>query len=255
MLKQAFSRSEEKKFLAKLIFALLFVYICLFEFILEANRILPKPTLLLESFVSIWKDYDLLFALIITISVIYLSMIAGYFFIYAVKNLLCRIYYSYPLMLSGSKVFKYFPAFFYAVLFEYWFRGSYAAEFFFAFLAIVSLYLSSFYSVIKEVAPEYTLFARSLKLPESEIFSKVVWNAQRPGLLKSVKRFNFYLWVLVLLFEFIANVEGLGKVYHQMLIYRDLSGLISVALIMAVTLYVTNKLIEFIIEKSVTWKD
>ncbi len=255
MLTQAFSRSDEKKFLAKLIIALLFVYICLFEFILEANRILPKPSLLAESFVSIWKDYDLLFALIITVSVIYLSMIAGYFVVFSLKNFLSRIYFSYPLMLSASKVFKYFPAFFYAVLFEYWFRGSYAAEFFFAFLAISSLYLSSFMGEMKEVRKDYLIFGKSLGLKDEEIFSKIVWNAIRPGILKSAKRFNFYLWVLVLLFEFIANVEGLGKVYHQMLTYRDLSGLISVALIMAVTLYATNKLIEFIIEKSVTWKD
>lgn len=255
MTNERINRIQERKFLAKFIFVLIFVYVCLFEFILNVNRILPKPSLLLESFISIWKDYDLFFALIITTSAIYLSIIAGYLILYLLKNFLCRINYTFPSILYASKTFKYFPAFFYAVLFEYWFQGSYFAEFFFAILAITAMLASSYFEQIKNVKENYLHFAAGLKLPEKTIFSKIIWNSVRPSILISLRRFNFYMWVLILLFEFIANVEGLGRVYNQMLAYKDLSGIIALALIMAVIIYLTNKVMHYIYVKMIHWKD
>jgi len=246
---------HEKKFLLKFISALLFVYVCLFEFILDANKILPKPSLLLESFISAWKDYDLLFSLIVTVSVIYISIIAAYGIVYLLKNILARVYYSYHSILYASKVFKYFPAFFYAVLFEFWFRGSYYAEFLFAILAVLALMISAYFEKIKEVREDQLLFTRSLKLSDKTVFSKVVWNFTRPGLLINLKRINFYLWVLILLFEFIANVEGLGKVYNQMLAFRDFSGIFVIAIIIALIILITNKAIGFIYTKLIHWKN
>lgn len=249
------TKIEERKFLAKFLFALLFVYIVLFEFILKANKVLPKPSLLADSFISIWKDYDLLFALIITTTVVYLAVIIGYGILFLIKNVLCRIYFSYPALLAASRIFKYFPAFFYAVMFDYWFQGSYFAEFGFAIIAFVSLITVSFIESIKDVKEEYILFARELKLKDETVFSKVIWNYCRPSLYKTMKKYNFYLWVIILLFEYIANIEGLGRVYNQMLAFKDLAGLVAVALIMAVIIYASNKLIGYISSKLIHWKN
>lgn len=255
MIQDAMTRVEEKKFLAKFIIALLFVYVCLFEFILPVNKILPKPTLLFDSFISIWKDYDLFFALIITTSVVYLAILIGYGILFLCKNLLWNIYSNFPSVLVASKVFKYFPAFFYAVLFEYWFQGSYFAEFFFAIIAVFSLMATLFIHEIGNVKEDYLLFAKSLNLPGSKIASKIIWNSIQVSLFKAMKKFNFYIWVLVLLFEYIANVEGIGKVYNQMLVYKDLAGLIATALIIAVIIYSSNKLIEYFSVKIIHWKN
>jgi ABC-type nitrate/sulfonate/bicarbonate transport system permease component len=249
------TKIEERKFLAKFLFILLFIYICLFEFILEPNKIFPKPTLLGESFISIWKDYDLLFALIITTSVVYLAVIIGYGILYLIKNLLCRIYFSYPSIISASKIFKYFPAFFYAVMFDYWFHGSYLAEFCFAILAFVSLMTVAFIEAVKNVKEDYLLFAKGLNLKNETVFSKVIWNYCRPELYKAVKKYNFYLWVIILLFEYIADIEGLGRVYSQMLAFKDLAGLVSVAVIMAVIIYLSNKAIGYLSTKLIHWKN
>ncbi len=255
MISSEMTRLEEKKFLAKFIFALFFVYVCLFEFILDVNKILPKPSLLFESFFSIWKDYDLFFALIISTSVVYLGLLLGYGSLFLLRNLLCRIYFSFPTVLVASKVFKYFPAFFYAVLFEYWFQGSYFAEFFFSIIAFSLLMAAVFIQEIGNVKEDYLNFAKSLVIPDNKVFSQIIWNSAQTSLFKAMKKFNFYLWVLILLFEYVANVEGLGRVYNQMLAYRDLTGLISTALIIAVIIYSTNKLIDYFSLKVIHWKN
>ena len=255
MIRSTMTRSEEKKFLAKFLFTLLFVYICLFEYILEANKVLPKPSLFFESFISIWKDYDLFFALIITTSVVYLAMIIGYGILFLLKNILSTVYYSYPTVISASKVFKYFPAFFYAVMFDYWFQGSYFAEFLFAIIAFSFLMMSLYIQETKNVKEEYLVFASGLRISDKTIFSRIIWNSNQAALFSAMKRYNFYLWVLILLFEYIANIEGLGRVYNQMLAYKDLSGLISVAVIIAVIIYSTNKLIEYFSNKLIHWKN
>lgn len=249
------TRSEEKKFIAKFIFTLLFIYICLFEFIFSANRFLPKPTLLAESFISIWKDYDLLFALIVSISVVYISILIGYGFLYLLKGILCRVYFNLPLLISASKIFKYFPAFFYAVLFDYWFTGSYYAEFLFAFIAVLSLLVSVFMKEIGGAKEEYLHFAGCLRIPEKKIFSGIIWKSSLPSVHKTLKSLNYYLWVIILLFEFVADVEGMGKVYRQMLAYRDLSGLIAAGLIIAAIIYLSNKIIEYISSKIIHWEN
>jgi ABC-type nitrate/sulfonate/bicarbonate transport system permease component len=249
------TKNEERKFLAKFLFVLLFVYICLFEFILEANKFLPKPSLLADSFVSIWKDYNLFFALIITTSVVYLAIIIGYGILFLLKNILCRIYFNFPQVIWASKIFKYFPAFFYAVMFDYWFQGSYFAEFGFAIIAFVSLMTVSFIESIQEVKDDYLVFAKGLNLKDEIVFSKIIWNNSRPALYKAMKKYNFYLWVIILLFEYIANVEGLGRVYNQMLQFKDLAGLVSVAVILAIIIYLSNKAIGYLAVKLIHWKN
>lgn len=255
MTRNVMTRIEERKFLAKFLFVLLFVYICLFELILPANKILPKPTLLAESFISIWKDYDLLFALIVTTSVVYFAIIVGYGILFLLKNILCRIYFTFPSVISASKIFKYFPAFFYAVMFDYWFQGSYFAEFLFALIAFTSLMVTSFIGKIANVKEDYLLFAKGIDLPGNRIFSKIIWNSCKPSIYAAIKKYNFYLWVLILLFEYIANVEGLGRIYNQMLAYKDLTDLLSVAIIMAVIIYSTNKIIYYLSLKLIHWKN
>lgn len=67
------TKSIDNKFKSKIVLTvtLIFIYILLFQFILPVNKVLPKPSLLIESFIIIWSDYNLLTSLAVTSTVIY----------------------------------------------------------------------------------------------------------------------------------------------------------------------------------------
>ncbi len=254
MLKYPFTRKEEIRFLAKFVLVLLLIYICLFQFILPANKVLPMPAMLAESFISIWSDYNLLFSLAVTVSVVYLAMAAAYGIVYLLKGVLSSIYFSHRQIISAFKIFKYFPAFLYAVLFDYWFTGSYYAEFAFAVIAASALMINHFLNELDNVKEDYIVFAAGLGVKENTIVSKILWNSAKDAMLRFLKRVNFYIWVVVLIFEYIANVEGIGHVYNRMLAYRDLAGLIAAAIIISVIIYGASKLIDYLYSKLIHWE-
>ncbi|MGA8265020.1 MAG: hypothetical protein WB779_11305, partial [Ignavibacteriaceae bacterium] len=63
-----------------LIFILFYfiLWIILFEFILPANNILPKPSIVFQSFGALWEDYHLPSNYLNTVSSVYLSIIIAY---------------------------------------------------------------------------------------------------------------------------------------------------------------------------------
>lgn len=231
-----------------------FVYILLFEFILPVNKILPKPSLLLESYSSLWFDYNLFEAFALTTSVIYLSILLGYLIISLFSGLLIRSFYDTPGIFNGLKIFRYFPAFFYAVVFAYWFEGSIIAEFVFIFIAVVFLLGLNIFDQLKNVKSEYVDAAKSLGISESKIHSEVIWKSIQPEIFDSLFRLHYYVWVLVLLFEFIGGSEGFGVIYRSLLTFQDLAALFALAILISLLIWLGKFLISFFQKKLIYWE-
>lgn len=233
---------------------LLFTYIILFEFILPLNKILPKPSLLYESFLYIWKGYNLLSALAITSTVIYLAIIIAYLVISATAGIIIKFALEYPDAVEKLKVFRYFPAFFIAILFSYWFQDSIIAEFIFAFLTSLALILFNLISEIKNHNPVYVETALNLGSNKYLIYSKVIFKDIQPKHFNGLIRIHYYLWILVMIYEFINNIGGFGGVYRTALIYRDFAGLFSVAIVISILILFGSIVINFIKEKLFFWE-
>lgn len=236
------------------VLVLLFTYIILFEFILPFNKVLPKPSLLYESFLYIWKDYDLLSALAITSTVIYLAIILAYLVVYVSAGIIIKFALEYPDAIEKLKVFRYFPAFFIAILFSYWFGESLVAEFVFAFLTSFALILFHLISEIKNHNPVYADTASNLGLNKYSICSKVIFKDIQPNHFNGLIRIHYYLWILVMIYEFINNIGGFGGVYKTALIYRDFVGLFSVALVISILILFGSIVINYIKEKLFFWE-
>ena len=157
--------------------ALIFIYVMLFEFILPVNKVLPKPSLLVETFISIWPIYHLLQALAITTTVIYTAIAIGYLVTVLRSRFIIRASYELPHSVESLKLFRYFPPFFVAILFVFWFGDSLYAEFLFALLAVTFMLSSNLYSEAKKVKKEYLLVSKNLGVPQNKIYSKVIWKA------------------------------------------------------------------------------
>ncbi|MCF8241850.1 MAG: hypothetical protein K9J16_10720 [Melioribacteraceae bacterium] len=233
---------------------IIIVYVLLFEFILPINKVLPKPSLLLESFISLFSDYGLLSASAISTSAVYLSIFVSYILFSIVAPLKISFYYKFPFFISIVGMFRFFPAFFYAVIFAFWFPFSVTAEFVYAFIAVSFMIGISLFNELPKVKPEYIDAARSLKIKETQIYSKIIWKSIQLELFSSLRQIHIYLWAIVLLYEFIGETDGFGNVYRDALSFNDLSGLFALAIITGLFIWLGDVLINYFKGKIINWE-
>jgi len=236
-----------------LFIALLFVYVLLFEFILPVNKILPRPSLFFDSFVHIWRDYNLTSAFTITTSVVYLSLIISFIVVFAAISLLFKIFIELEGTILSLRLFRYLPAFFFAIIFNFWFSEKLFAEFVFASLAAIFFSIQKLFEESKNVKEEYILVARNLGLTPSDIYEKVYWKSAQPTLIKYYERIHYCLWGIVLIFEFIGNSNGFGYIYRVALSYKDYTALFTFAIIISLIIWFGNFLIRVINKKLIHW--
>src|ERR1035437_6464760 len=64
------------------------LWIIIFEFILPPNHILPKPSIVVVSIISLFRDYQFLVNMLSSISAIYLSVIVAGLFLFIFRRYL-----------------------------------------------------------------------------------------------------------------------------------------------------------------------
>lgn len=231
----------------------LFVYVILFEFILPLNKVIPKPTLLFESFLHIWRDYNLLFAFTSTATIIYLALVTSWVQIYIGVSRYLKYYVYIENILYSIRYLKYFTIFFLIVLFNFWFSNSLVAEFFFSFMIAVFLTAKKLFEEAKKVNEEYILVARNLGLVPYDIYENVYWKASLPALSKYFKSVHYYLWGVVLIYEFISNSYGLGSIYRIAITYNDFTALFVLAIMISLLIWFGDSLIGLINKRTIHW--
>ncbi len=249
--------SLKKKIILKnrftFLFVLLFVYVLLFEFILPVNKILPKPSLLLESFPALFTDYNLLSEMAITTSIIYLAIAAAFFIVWLLSYQYSKLVSMNMGVFNNLRLFKNFPAFFFAVLFAFWFKDSVLAELIFAII-VSTFFISLTYLQEAKVPKEYSDSAASLLLVGKEYHNKVTWKYSLPGLIGELPKLHYYLWVLILIYEFVGAYNGFGAIYSLALEYNDFSVIILLGIIIALLIWLGNSIIVYLQSKLVHWK-
>jgi sulfonate transport system permease protein len=233
---------------------LVFVYVMLFEFVLPINKVLPKPSLLIETFYYMWPVYNLLQAFAITSTAVYLSLIAGYFVVAFTAKQIISASYGLSYSLSTLKIFKYIPPFFVAILFAFWFNNSFYAELLFGLLTVVFSLCSKMIYEAKNVKEEYVLVGKNMGLNKCDIYSKIIKKAIEPTIAKELKSVHYYLWIIILIYEFVAGIQGFGGFYKTALMFNDYSALIAVAIIISFIIWLGDFLLSFIQNKLLFWE-
>ena len=248
---------KEKKILLKnsvvLFVTLLFVYIVLFEFILPINKVLPKPSSLYESFLHIWADYKLLFAITTTTSVIYIAISLSTLLIYCGAKYFIKLFVEMRHSVLSFRIFRYVPIFFIAVLFNFWLPNNLLAEFIFGFLIAAFLVLNKLFDESKNTKEEYLLVARNLNLSQSDIYENVYWKSSLPALAKYYEQIHLSLWTFILIYEFIDNTHGLGYIFRTALDYKDFTALYTIAIVLSLLIWFGNSVIRFVNNKIIYW--
>lgn len=237
-----------------IVFSVLAVYFILFEFFFSSNSVLPIPTLLIESFPVLFKDYSLLFEGSLTVGNVYLALTLGYLLVSIFIAPIIKIFLRFNKGGWELSIFKIFPAFFYALLFAFWFPASIAAQLVFTFIAVVFFLLAEIKSKINDVKPEFIIAAKGLSADSSKIYRDVYWNSIKPAVFKSLFTAHYYVWTLILVYEFITGFHGLGSIYNLLLSYNDLAGLFALAIINSFLIWIGTVLIGLIKDKLIYWE-
>ncbi len=242
------------KKLHRLLLFYLLLWIILFEFILPANNFLPKPSVVLLSFEALWRDYKLPLNFLATISSVYIALIAAYFLVQFLSPIIFRKNHFFSEFLFSLHWFSiYVPWIIFGIFLIYWFTVSPIIEFFF-------LLVTAFFSLIikakeeaNSVQKEFIDSAVSLGAGENIISRKIIWKSIQPKILKHTILLHFNLWSLAIVFEFIKNGYGLGRIFRLALDYRDLSALFAVSIITGLFVFLGNSAIKFYRNKFCHW--
>ncbi len=230
------------------------LWIILYEFILPVNNVLPRPSIVLLSFGALWHIYKLPQNLFNSIAVIYFSMAASYFFILVLRNiLLMKNHFIKDIILSIHWFFKFVPAIILGLFFIYWLPYSFFTEFIFILTTSFLLLAVRLNEESEKINPKYAEAARSLGIDENVIQKKVIWNLTKPETGKYLLNLNFYLWSVLIAFEYIKGGYGMGNIFRIALQYRDLSTLFLTAFITGVVIYLGNLIIRYINNKFFFW--
>ncbi|HSP87633.1 MAG TPA: ABC transporter permease subunit [Ignavibacteriaceae bacterium] len=236
------------------LFTYLILWILLFEFLLPVNQVLPKPSIVFQSFPDLWNDYNLPENYLSTISVIYISLVLAFFSVKILSPYLVEKDNFISLFINSLEWFSEFlPGIIIGLVLIFWFPESEFVEFIFAFATAFTSLMIKFQNESEKVNEEYILSAQSLGVSENKISRLIIWKNIQPKLMGHLFNLHFYLWSMLIIFEFIKGGFGLGVIFNQALEYKDLSAIFSVFLITGITIYFGTLILKYIRNKFVFW--
>jgi ABC-type nitrate/sulfonate/bicarbonate transport system permease component len=235
---------------------LIFVYILLFEFILPVNRILPKPSLVIESLPFVFGDYNLFISVCYTMSIIYSAMLLSYLSLYFQSPKIFFFMSDLEGTIIKFRFLKNIPVLLPVVLLSLWFNSN---------PVFVEILLVLFISQIladrnllksfRNIPASYILVARNLGLGQNDIVKKIFRKYSEPELIREYSGIHRYLWGICLLFEFVVNNRGIGSVLKAVLSYNDTTAFCLIALITIILIAAGDGILKLIRRKFFLWAE
>jgi ABC-type nitrate/sulfonate/bicarbonate transport system permease component len=230
------------------------LYVIIFEFTWVTQNLFPKPTLLLESFMSLLSEYNLVDAFFETTAVIFPSILIAILIIEIFSKIFLSVFIDYNGIKNITTPFKYFSFFFFALLLNFLFQNSLFVEFVFTILFVIGLLLQIISKETDSIKEEYVIAAKSLGLSSNQIFSQVIWKSLKPNVYGKLVSIHTGAWVVVIIYEFIGSTNGVGAIYRLAFDYNDLLSIISLGIFISLVILLVNSLIKIVVSKLIFWK-
>lgn len=248
------SGSTSSKNILYFLVAYLILWILLFEFILPVNEILPKPSIVILSFGALWNVYHLPINFLSTVSIIYLSIAVSYLLIFLLKGFLIKNNHLVKNFFISLHWFSiYIPGIVLGLFLIYWFPNSFIITFVFALCIVFFSIVNKFQMELSHINHNYVDSAKSLGADEKIISNKIIWNSIQHKLADHIIEMHYYLWTVLIIFEFIKGEYGLGVIFKQALNYKDLSALFSASIITGITLFAGLQALKYLRNKFFHW--
>ncbi len=230
------------------------IWAIVFEFILPVNKFLPAPTVLIRAFGSLWTDYNLGVNLLSSVSVIYFSLVISFFLIRFLREIFFRGRgFLFNFLVSLEWFAEFIPGVIIGMLLIFWYPQSDYTEFVFVFLLVFTSLGITLFKLRENINADYREAAVSLGVGKSEL-SLIEFNSLLPLLAKSFSELHFYVWTMLIVFEFINRSFGIGYILRQALEYKDLSAFTASLVVIGITIYAGTKVLHYLRLKFIFWK-
>ncbi len=237
----------------KLLFSFLLIWAVLFEFVLVANGILPKPSSAFYAVKDIINIYHFLPNLFFSVGAITFGLLFSVVLVFIFKKLLLNKTLFSDIIFAVNKLKHFIPVIILSSFLILWFTDSIYTEYIFIFL-IGFVYLSSEIIIkIDKKDQVYLLAAKSLKLP-GRIRNEIKFKQLLPMLDDSFLNLHFILWGVMLTFEFVQNQWGFGTIIFNSLKFRDMPTLFVVSLVIYILISAGYYIIKFLFNRFVYWE-
>lgn len=230
------------------------LWIILFEFILPSNHILPKPSIVIDSFSALWKDYHLLRNFFSSTASVYISIIAAYYLIRVLNRFLLHEKAGIRNFIFSIEWFsKYLPGIVIGFLLIYWFPQSEYIKYLFIFIVVFNSLLIRHSGLSSKINQAYIDSALSLGAGSAAISDKVIWKSIQPDLMAHIFESHLYFWTMLILFEFANYGYGFGSILRRALEFKDLSALVAAMIILGIIIFTGAQIIKFSKNKFFFW--
>ena len=249
-----FKEKAHRKNIIYFLISYFLVWIILFEFILPSNNLFQKPSIVIDSFGALWKDYHLLRNAISSTASLYISIFAAYYLIRILNKFILHEKVGFRNFLFSIEWFsKYLPGIVLGLLLIYWFPQSEYIKYLFIFVIVFNSILIEHSKLILKTNQAYIDSALSLGSDSSEVSNKIIWKNLQPGLLEHVYNSHLYFWGMLTVFEFANYGNGFGSIFRHALEFKDLSALVAAMFILGIIIFAGTYVIKFSKHKYFFW--
>ncbi len=232
---------------------LIFLYSILFEFIVPVNRYFPKPIIIIDSFKDLFYDYNLAPSIILTSLIVLFVMLSSYLLIFLFRGIIISFLHNYKNLSKILLIFRNTPVIFVPIIFLFWFGANIMTEFIFVWFAAF-VYLSVILNRSqKQISQAYIDSALSLGISQKKIYNEIFWKSIEPDLFDSFRNLNLLLWFCALLIEYIAGNFGIGSVYFQGFMYKDISAVFALTIFVSAIVGVIDWLLVIVKNYLIFW--
>jgi ABC-type nitrate/sulfonate/bicarbonate transport system permease component len=227
----------------------------LFELVFPKNDFIPKPSVLSESFVSLFEHYFLFGHLSFSIAVLLFGVLFGFLIFFLLKNFAAILF---PKTSSEKKDLHIGCIMFFLILiglFRIWNFIPFWFEFVFAALFTSTQMLLRFSKYMQNKFPAgYNSVITNLKISDDKIINKIKLKSFLPDVVKMIgNEFPLY-FVLIIIYEFVINNNGLGTVFSQLLTNKDLSGFFAFIILLILIWLLLKSFIDKVFRKFIFWE-
>jgi ABC-type nitrate/sulfonate/bicarbonate transport system permease component len=127
-------------------------------------------------------------------------------------------------------------------------------EFIFAVIFILGKLLQILSDSTESLNEDYIYTAKSLGVSKGQILSKVIWKDLKPNVYDKLISIHTQTWVVVIVYEFVSAVNGIGSVYKLAYDYNDLAAIISLGIFISLVIVSVNSILKIVVAKLIFWK-
>lgn len=211
------------------------IIVLLNETILPKNEILPKLTILFESLKSLLVEYNFLYHFSITVVSIYLLLL--------IVTSLTTFIFAYFIPYANRKRIKFNDAnilFSFLILLILISASDFHNSKIGLILTLILFFITNSIKISNDLSSQVfknSLLSINLKLSKSDFRKKILFKFLFKSKLEFLVKYHSFVWLLIILNEYLFDEQGLGYLFHKMVEYRDYAGVICLSII---TLFISS---------------